>query len=141
MSTFVHTKQQNEHIGCMKWGELQLSGSGESHRVHCVLQFLNYFGIVSCTLRLTIATFISSKALFHVWLNHECHTHRIDCFEEHIAVFHDDTASYSKPVNEARAVFCHMEGNKLVSLCSEKVTASLAALPPHEFPFHCMFFL
>ncbi len=34
-----------------------------------------------------------------------------------------------------------MEENKLVSPQSEKVTASLAALPPNEFPFRYMWLL
>lgn len=44
-------------------------------------------------------------------------------------------------MNEPRVIFCHMKGNRLVSPWGEKVTASLAALPPNEFPFHCMWLL
>lgn len=40
-----------------------------------------------------------------------------------------------KAMNEPRARNDHMEEKMFVSLQSEKVTASLAADPPHEFPF------
>lgn len=60
------------------------------------------------------ARFISSKALFHAWLtlcvlrSLRCLSDSICRSEEHTAMFHEYTASYSK------TIFCHMEGNELV---------------------------
>lgn len=70
-------------------------------RAHCVC----FESALHCALRVTKATFILSKALFPVCLNHEPHTRWIHCFEEHITVFHDDTFSYSEPMNEPYSAY------------------------------------
>lgn len=64
---------------------------------------------------------IPSKATFHAWLklwaerSIRCHSDWICCFEKSTAVFHNDTAQKTvKAINEPWAIFCYMEGNKLV---------------------------